>query len=160
MYQIVNDDSFILWIYHGKSMKCPQCSVHPSVECPCHESPCSYCTNWAGTGVGVSLPCVSSTLLPTRCHKGHRLGADPDVHAAPQHRGQAPAVHQVSRTKISFASKLTGVGDTAWTGSSLAEEGDAGCWLGMGWGNGSPLALALSHTLCFSLPVPAPSWRA
>ena len=55
------------------------------------------------------MPLVSSALLPTRCHKGHWLGADPDVHAAPQHRGQAPPVHQVSRTRSSFASKLTDV---------------------------------------------------
>lgn len=32
----------------------------------------------------------------SRSHKGYRLGTDPDVHASPQHRDQAEALHQVS----------------------------------------------------------------
>lgn len=38
--------------------------VHPSADGPCHDPACSHRTNGAGTGVGVSLPLVSSTLLP------------------------------------------------------------------------------------------------
>uniref|UniRef100_A0A8C3CGP9 MTSS I-BAR domain containing 2 n=1 Tax=Cairina moschata TaxID=8855 RepID=A0A8C3CGP9_CAIMO len=37
-----------------------------------------------------------------RGHAGHRLRAHPHVHAAPQHRGQAPAVHQVGAPVASW----------------------------------------------------------
>lgn len=45
-------------------------------------------------GPGGPLPMPRACLA--RGHKGHRLGAHAHVHAPPQHRDQAAAVHQVS----------------------------------------------------------------
>lgn len=45
-------------------------------------------------GPGRPLPMPRACL--TRGHTGHRLSAHPYVHAPPQHRDQAAAVHQVS----------------------------------------------------------------
>lgn len=50
----------------------------------------------AGTAEAPGGPVPTPRFCLARGHTGHRLGAHAHVHATPQHRDQAAAVHQVS----------------------------------------------------------------